>query len=54
MTEVASPGRLEGFGVEIEKIEGHLEEQHQSAKLRTVGYALERGGFFSHKLGSDW
>jgi hypothetical protein len=53
MTEVASPGRREGLGVEIEKIEGHLEEQHQSTELCTAGDALERGGVFGHKLGRD-
>jgi hypothetical protein len=53
MTEVASPGGCEGLGAEIQKIEGHLEEQHQSTKLRAVGDALERGGCCSHDLGRD-
>jgi len=53
MTEVASPSGREGLGVEIQKIEGHLEQQHQSTKLRTVGDALERRGFFGHELGCD-
>jgi len=53
MTEVAAPGGREGLGVEIQKIECHLEEQHQSTELRTAGYALERRGFFGHELGRD-
>jgi len=53
MTEVATPGRREGLGVEIQKIEDHLEEQHYSTKLHTVGYTLERGGFCGHELGRD-
>src|ERR671930_2764400 len=53
MTEVASPSGREGLGVEIQKIEGHLEEQHQSTKLRTVGYTLQRRGGCGHELGRD-
>src|SRR5215475_9431578 len=53
MTEVATPGRREGLGVEIQKIEDYLEEQHHSTKLHTVGYTLERGGFCGHELGRD-
>ena len=53
MTEVASPGGREGLCVEIQKIERHFEEQHESTKLRTVGYTLERRGFFGHELGRD-
>jgi len=53
MTEVASPGGREGLCVEIQKIESYLEEQYQSTKLRTVGYALERRGSFGHELGRD-
>jgi len=53
MTEVTSPGGREGLGVEIQKIEGYFEEQHQSTKLRTVSYAPERRSFFGHALGRD-
>ena len=52
MAEVASPGGCKGLGVEIQKIERHFEEEHESTKLRQVGDALQKRGLGCDELGS--
>src|SRR5712692_11964873 len=52
MAEVAAPCGCEGLCVEIQKIERHFEEEHESTKLRKVAYALQKRGLCCDELGS--
>src|SRR5712692_11691165 len=50
MAEVATPRECEGLCVEIQKIERHFEEEHESTKLRQVAYTLQKRVLCCDKL----
>ena len=54
MAEVASPGGGEGLCSEIQKIERHFQEEHESTKLRKMSYTMQKRRLGCDELGSGW